>query len=250
MMVNNWVQLPGIVVGRPTTASFQGKDYVYMTNTTTAFRYSIENGYISPDPDSSWNPGDIFQPGQTPGSAVVVMNDWFVVQTNSGPATAPLSVIAINQADASKQFSAQPFKDFPVPSGYPLSWAPMSVSVDPSRNLIYAIDSSPGVIGALKLTDSGLQTVWTKHQRTTEFLALIGPPGRRVLVGTEIPANQAPVSNTADFVVWRDAQTGKELARTKQVPKFTSGTMIQPYYFGEMFYVGEDGDLSELSVLP
>ncbi|HEX8893796.1 MAG TPA: hypothetical protein VF783_10755 [Terriglobales bacterium] len=251
MMVNNWVQLPGIVIGRPTTASFQGKDYVYMTNTTTAFRYSIENGYISPDPDPSWNPGNIYLKGQTPGSAVVMMNDWFVVQTNSGPTmAAALSVVVINQADASKQFTAQPFKGFPVPWGYPTSWAPMSVSVDPSQNLIYAIDSSPGMIAALKLTDTNLQTVWTAHQRTTEFLTLIGPPNRRVLVGTEIPPGQAPVTNSTDFVVWRDAQTGQELARTVQLPKFTSGTMLQPYYFGRMFYPGEDGGLFELNVLP
>ena len=251
MMVNNWVQLPGSVVGRPTTASFQGKDYVYMTDTTTAFRYSIENGYLSPDPDSSWNPGNIYQKGQTPGSAVAMMNDWFVVQTNSGPTmTAPLSVVVINQADASKQFTAQPFKGFPVPWGYPTSWAPMSVSVDPSQNLIYAIDSSPGMIAALKLTNQGLQTVWTAHQRTTEFLALIGPPNHRVLVGTEIPPGQAPVKNTTDFVVWRDAQTGKELARSIQLPKFTSGTMLQPYYFGKMFYPAIQGDLFELNVLP
>ena len=248
MTVLDWVQLPGPVVGRPTTARFHGKDYVYLTDTTTAFRYLIENGQLTLD--SSWNPGDIYKNGQTPGSAVAMMNDWFVVQTNSSPATEALSVIAINQADASKQLYAQPFKDFPVPSGYPKSWAPMSVSVDASQNLIYAIDSSPGVIGALKLTDSGLQTVWIKHQRTTEFLALIGPPDHRVVVGTEIPPGQAPVTNTTDFVVWRDAQDGKELARTKQLPKFTSGTMLQPYYFGKMFYPGEDGSLFELTVQP
>lgn len=53
----------------------------------------------------------------------------------------------------------------------------------------------------------GLQTVWTALQRTTEFLALIGPRGRRVLVGTEIPPDQLPLQNTTDFMVWRDAQT-------------------------------------------
>jgi hypothetical protein len=178
------------------------------------------------------------------------MNDWFVVQSNGSPATAPLSVIVISQSDASKQFSVQPFAGFPVPAGYPESWAPMSVSVDPSQNLIYSADSSPGVIGALKLTSKGLQTIWTAQQRTTEFLALIGPHDRRVLVATEIPPNQAPRTNTTDFVVWRDAQTGQELARTKQLPAMTSGTMIQPYYFGKIFYMALEGDLIELSVRP
>jgi hypothetical protein len=86
------------------------------------------------------------------------------------------------------------------------------------------------------------------QQRTTEFLALIGPRGRRVLVGTDI-ADQTPANNTTDFVVWRDAQTGRELARTQQMPAITLGTMIQPYYFGKIFYPGYGvGDLFELTV--
>jgi hypothetical protein len=248
LKVLDQVTLPGPVGGRPTTVRFQDHDYVYLTTPTTAIRYLIERGKFTLD--ESWNPGAIYEPNQTLGSAVVVMNDWFVVQTNSSPASVPLSVIVISQADASKQFSAQPFADFPVPSGLPKSFAPFSVSVDPTQNLIYAADSSPGVVGALKLTANGLQTVWTAHQTTTEFLALIGPRDRRVLVGTDIPPGQAPTSNTTDYMVWRNADTGQEIARTKQLPKMTTGTMIQPYYFGKMFYLGLQGDLIELNARP
>ena len=255
MMVLDQVELPAPVVGRPTTARFRDKNYVYLaTNPTptkpgTAIRYQIQDGQFTTHdtPDPSWNTGNIYQPNQTAGSAVVMMNDWFVVQTNSGPTTEPLSVIVINQADASQQFSTQPFKGL----GYPTSWAPMSVSVDPKRNLIYTIDSSAGVIGALELTANDLHTVWTAQQRTTEFVALIGPPGRRVLVGTDIPPGQQPRTNTTDFVVWRDAQTGQELARSEQLPAMTSGAMVQPYYFGKMFYCAlNDGELIELDVRP
>ena len=127
----------------------------------------------------------------------------------------------------------------------------MSVSVDPTHNLIYTADSAPGAIAALELTSKGLRTVWTVLQRTTEFLTLIGPRSRRVLVGTEIPPGQVPLGNDSDFVVWRDAQTGDELARTQALPAMTSGTMIQPYYFGKMFYMGLDpGNLIELTVEP
>ncbi len=125
------------------------------------------------------NPGDIYQAGQAIASAGIVVDDWFVVQTNGRPATAPLSVVVINQANATQRFSAQPFASFPVPNGFPTSWAPMSVSVDPDHNLIYTANSSPGVIRALELTADGLRAVWTAHQRTTEFLALIGPRDRR-----------------------------------------------------------------------
>ncbi len=30
----------------------------------------------------------------------------------------------------------------------------------------------------------------------------------------------------------------------------TSGTMIQPYYFGKVFYLGLDGDILELTAQP
>ena len=258
MRVLDQVELPAPVVGRPTTVRFRNKNYVYLTTNPTpttpgtAIRYEIQDGKFTTHdtPDPSWNPGNIYKDGQTAGSAVVMMNDWFVVQTNSGPAKEPLSVIVINQADASQLFSTQPFKDFQVPPDYPTSWAPMSVSADPKRNLIYAIDSSPGVIGALKITPNGLQTVWTAYQRTTEFLAIIGPPGRRVLVGTDIPTGEKPGSNQHDFVVWRDAQTGQELARSEQLPVMTTGAMIQPYYFGKIFYCGLAGQLFELNVRP
>ena len=50
-------------------------------------------------------------------------------------------------------------------------------------------------------------------------------------------------------VVWRDAQTGDELARAQDLPAITLGTMVQPYYFGKIFYPGyEQGDLLELTV--
>lgn len=242
------VTLPAPVGGRPTIARFQGQDYVYMVTGQTAIRYLIQNGKFTLD--DSWNPGNIYQPGQTIGSAVVIMNDWVVVQLNGTPSTVPLSVVVINQADASLQFVAQPFAGSPVPPNYPTSWAPFSVSTDPDNNLIYCGDSSPGMIGALQLTAAGLQTVWTAHQRTTEFMTLIGPRGQRVVVGTEIPPGQVPLSNTNDFVVWRDAQTGRELARSEELPAMTSGTMIDPYYFGNMFYLGLEGNLIELTVRP
>jgi hypothetical protein len=248
LKVLDQVTLPATVAGRPTTAHFRGHDYVYLATPSTAIRYQITNGHFTLD--ESWNPGDIYLSGQTVSSAVVVMKDWFVVQTNGSPATVPLSVIAINQADARQRFSSQPFAGAAVPEGFPTSWAPMSVSVDPHHSLIYTADSSPGMIAALELTAEGLRTVWSERQRTTEFLALIGRPERRVLVATAIPPGQAPDQNTTDFVVWRDALTGQELARSAQLPAMTSGTMIQPYYFGKTFYLGLEGSLLELTVKP
>jgi hypothetical protein len=125
------------------------------------------------------------------------------------------------------------------------------VSVDAIHNRIYALDAGPGRIGALELSDDGLHTIWTEPQRTTEFLALIGPPERRVIVGTEIPPGQPLGGNTHDFVVWRAAATGRELARTPQpLTAISTGSMVEPYYFGRMYYLAKTGEIIELAVQP
>jgi hypothetical protein len=242
-------------VGRLTSVRFGGKDYIYLAGTTKVFRYLYENSHLTLD--TSWGPVVYLHPasGQTPASALVVMNDWVVFTTNGSPATGAgfspwLSVIAINQADATQQFVVQPFKTFPSPPGYPFSLANSAVAVDPQRNRIFALDTGPGRIGALELDSDGLHTVWTAPQRTTEFLLLIGPSRRsRVLVGTAIPDGQKPGQNTQDQVVWREADTGRELARSPLLPAVLSGTMIQPGYAGRAYYLAENG-IIELTVQP
>jgi hypothetical protein len=243
------VEAPEFIGGRLTTTRFQGKDYVYLAGTTTAFRYLYEDGQFTLD--DSWEPGQIYKKGQTSATAMVVMNDWVILQTNAAPAKRPLSVIAISQSDATRQFEAQPFADFPSPGDYPKSISPSAVSVDAIHNRIYALDAGPGRIGALELSDDGLHTIWTEPQRTTEFLALIGQPDRRVIVGTEIPRGQPLGGNTHDFVVWRDAATGRELARTPQpLTAISTGSMVEPYYFGRMYYLAKTGEIIELVVRP
>ncbi|MFN7097464.1 MAG: hypothetical protein ACK4PR_07900, partial [Gammaproteobacteria bacterium] len=125
-----------------------------------------------------------------------------------------------------------------------------SVSGDADNNLIYAIDALPGELAAIKLTNSGLQLVWKANQTTTEFTALIGPSNSRVVVGTDIPGPEIPGSNLNDFAVWRNAATGQEIARSPLLPAMTQGTMIQPYYSGDMFYEGQLGTLIRLSPSP
>lgn len=188
------------------------------------------------------------------------MDDWIVGQVNTLPSATALSVIAINQSDALRQFSIQPFLGDPIPplvaaafstaaaGGVPaISWAPASVSADPDSHLVYASDSLPGKIAAIRLTATGLTIAWKAEQTTTEFTALIGPSKKRVLVGTDIPGAQIPGHNKNDYAVWRNAKTGQEIARSPLLPAMTQGTMIQPYYSGEMFYEGQLGQLIRLT---
>jgi hypothetical protein len=242
-------EAPEFIGGRLTTARFEGKDYVYVAGTKTAFRYLYADGRLTLD--ESWDPGPVYQEGQTSATAMVVLNDWIILQTNAAPATTPLSVIAISQTDAARQFATQPFADFPAPAPYPASISPSAVSVDAVHGRIYALDAGPGYIAALELSDEGLRTIWTQPQRTTEFLALIGPPDQRVIVGTELPPGQPLTGATQDFVVWRDAATGRELARTAEpLTAISTGSMVEPYYSGLVYYLARTGEIIELEVRP
>lgn len=261
MQVIDNITLPAPVGARPTISTYNGKDYVYLLEPTSAIRYEVAGGKFILD--NSWNPGTITLNGQTLCTSFVVINDWVVAQTNTLPASTALDVIAINQGDASKQYRLQPFAGDPIPplvaaafstqgpGGVPaISWAPMSVSADPENNLIYASDSLPGEIAAITITSTGLETVWKANQTTTEFTTLIGPQASRVLVGTDIPGPEIPGNNTNDFAVWRNAATGQELARSPLLPAMTQGTMIQPYYNGHMFFEGQSGTLIKLMPRP
>lgn len=261
MRVIDNITLPAPVGARPTIATFNGKSYVYLLEPTTAIRYEVNAGKFTLD--TSWNPGTITLSGQTLCTSFVVMNDWVVAQTNTLPASTALDVIAINQGNALQQFRLQPFAGDPIPplvaaafstqgpGGVPaISWAPMSVSADPDNNLIYASDALPGEIAAITITSTGLQTVWKALQTTTEFTTLIGPQSNRVLVGTDIPGPEIPGNNLNDFVVWRNAATGQELARSPLLPAMTQGTMVQPYYNGDMFFEGQSGTLIKLMPTP
>lgn len=256
MRVIDKVTLPAPVGARPTIGRFYGKEFVYLLEATTALRYLVHAGKFILD--HSWNPGQITLSGQTLSTSFVVVNDWVVAQTNTLPAATALSVIAIHQGNALRQFKLQPFLGDPIPplvaaafasaaDGSPaISWAPMSVSADPSTSLIYASDALPGKIAAIRLTPAGLQTVWKANQTTTEFTALIGSQKDRVLVGTDIPGAEIPGNNLHDYAVWRNAATGKEIARSPLLPAMTQGTMIQPYYYGDMFFEGQLGTLIKL----
>jgi hypothetical protein len=259
MQVQDSITLPAPVGARPTVTTFQGRNYVYLLEPTTAIRYLVVGGRFILD--TLWNPGTIMLSGQTLCTSFVVINDWVVAQTNTLPASTALSLIAISQSNANIMYNLQPFLGDSIPplvraafshsasGGQANSWAPMSVSADPENNLIYASDSLPGEIAAVTITSNGLQTIWKANQTTTEFTTLIGSVGSRVIVGTDIPGIEIPGNNSHDYAVWRNAATGQEIARSDILPAMTQGTMIQPYYFGDMFFEGQSGELIKLHPL-
>src|SRR5262245_17246789 len=276
-------QLPAAGPPRPTITRWRGVDYVYLVeNVSTPRRYSVRNGIIKPD--DSWQPPAVANGGQQTGGSLIVMNEWIVGATNSVPATDALTVFAIHQDGkrASKVLSAQPFKDDPVPaelmeafaqgspkplscgpdnippvtppSAFPgnqaISWADMSLEADPENDLFYGVETLARKVAAFRITKSGIKTVWKKTQTTTEWATLIGPKQHRVWVGTDIPEPEIPGQSHADTVVWRDARTGRELARSGELPSMTQGSAVQPGYGGSVYFPGVEGMLIKLTPAP
>lgn len=259
MKVIRSVTMPGEVIGRVTVGSYRGREYAYFfTVTEGLIRYEVgRNGSLRLD--RSWRTGPLLTSGQTPAWAALVMGDWILTQTNGLPASAPMSVFAVHQGNAARRHTVQPFAGDPVPplakrayrelgpgGTQAVSFMPAGFSADPSTRTVYAMDALPGEIAAIKLTPSGLRTVWKVKQATTEFIAMIGRPRRRALVATEVPRGEVPASNRNDRVVWRNAATGRVLARSPKLPAITSGSMVQPYYHGGVFYPGGAGTLFHL----
>jgi hypothetical protein len=261
MQIIDNITLPAFAGARPTITRYHGVDYVYLLESTSnAVRYSVTDGKFTLD--TAWTPAPVPYAGQTTGGSLIVMNDWILGATNTVPATGALTMYAINQSDASKVFMLQPYVDDPVApefvktfataaGGEPaISWAGMSLEADPENGLFYGVETLARKVAAYQLTETGITKVWEKTQTTTEWATLIGPKDHRVWVGTDIPGAEIPGQNKTDQVVFRDAATGRELARSKRVPSMTQGSAIQPGYGGSVFFPGATGTLIKVTPSP
>ena len=247
---------------RPTITRYHGVDYVYLLEKTASpVRYIAKNGKFSFD--ESWQPViPKTSDGQTTGGSLIVMNNWIVGATNSVPAAVPLTMFAISQSDQNTVLTSQPYVDDRIPPELSkafataaggmqaVSWADMSLEADPQNGLFYGVETLARKIAAFKIESGAIVPVWKETQTTTEWATLIGPKSHRVWVGTDIPGAEIPGNNKSDRVVWRDAATGRLLARSGRVPVMTQGSAIQPGYGGSVFFPGAKGTLFKLTPHP
>jgi hypothetical protein len=261
MQIIDNITLPAFAGARPTITQYHGVDYVYLLEkTSNAVRYSVRNGVFKLD--TGWTPPAVPYPGQTTGGSLIVFNNWIVGATNSIPAAGRLTVFAINQGDAKNVLYLQPYAGDKIPpeldkafakaagGKQAVSWADMSLEADPQNGLFYGVETLARKVAAFKLTSSAITTVWKKTQTTTEWATLIGPQAHRVWVGTDIPGAQIPGKSKTERVVFRDAATGRELARSARVPYMTQGSAIQPGYGGSVFFPSADGTLIKVTPSP
>ena len=261
MRVIDNITLPAFAGARPSITRYHGVDYVYLLeNTDNAVRYAVHHGHFKLD--TGWTPAAVPYPGQTAGGSLIVFNNWIVGATNTVPSAGRLTVFAINQSDASKVFYLQPYVNDPISpelskafataadGQQAISWADMSLEADPQNGLFYGVETLARKVAAFKLTSSGIETVWKKTQTTTEWATLIGPKNHRVWVGTDIHGAEIPGQNKTERVVWRDAATGRELARSARVSQMTQGSAVQPGYGGSMFFPVATGTLIKMTPRP
>lgn len=231
---------------RATATDFEGAEYIYLPGEERIRRYRYQNKKLELDPH--WS-ASYRMPGQMPGTAVAALGGWIVIQTNGIPASAPLSIVAISQRDAAKQFRIEPFKDSRIEG----SFIPSLPTVDEDNQRVYTFDGFAGEAAALDFDPTrGFSIAWKAQQRSFAFSALVGPPQTRVLVATDLDAflprlvfehlssalrarvMRLDLAPPKEAVVWRDAASGQELARSGPLAA-VAGSVPTPGHYGWLF---------------
>jgi hypothetical protein len=237
------VELPVFSTGRIPIAVHDGIDYVYMPGVTEVYRYRWENQSLVLDDE--WGFVSVTEDDDLGAMAPNIIGDWAFVQVNTGTSK-PMPVWAISTTDSSQRFVIQPFEDIETRFSFGVAHG----AFDPSSGLLFTADTGTGYVTALRFDpESGLEVVWREEQTTSVFQQLIGTPEERVVVTSDLLNFRLnPLTATNEQVVFRDAATGRELARTGNLPRMSQGANISPGFGGRMYFPGVDGRVYEVSV--
>ena len=227
------------VLGRITTGIFNGRDYVYVSGFKNLFRYMYYEKILMPD--TTWGPVPYRPEDQKPATAPALLGDYVVVQTNFQLARGPISLTAVSQADSNKIFRLAPFAgDRTLPGS--LQWS--LPTIDVANRRIYVSDFLEGRLAAVDFDpEKGFSVAWKTKQRSLSFGVLMGPKENRTFV---LEDGNFPSAATVG-VVWRNARTGKGLARSPAVPQ-GAGLPITPGFDGVIYYLSHKGYLTEFSL--
>lgn len=160
-----------------------------------------------------------------------------------------MPVWAISAKDSSQRYMIRPLKDIDTRFSFNAAHG----AFDPASGLLYSGDTGAGYISALQFDpETGFEVVWREKQTTSVFMQLIGPPEERVMVTSELTnlprLNPNPLRADNEQVVFRDAASGRELARTENLPRMTQGSNISPGFDGRVYFIGVEGVLYEITV--
>lgn len=225
------------IIGRIMTDQQDGKDYVYCPGITSVWRYAFINGTLELDP--SWGPVPYVSGKEQPGTGCGLLGDWVVVQTNFLESSAPLKVWGINKRDSARSHTIQPF-----PAGSPSQeWSKPGLDIENRR--VYTSDQKVGKVTALDFDPQrGFTRGWEAKQTMASFWAIVANRNNRQIIGSDY-------ANEQDHAVWRDAATGKEIARSSALDERFNGGIIAPGFDGKFYYMAVDRQkVMELSLVP
>jgi hypothetical protein len=213
------------VIGRIMTEQHNGVDYVYCPGVTRLWRFIYKGDSFEPDP--AWGPVRYVEGHDQPATGVGLMGDWAVFQTNFLPSSAPLTIWAVNIQDSSQVHRIQPF-----PTATP-SQEFSKPALDPEHMRVYTNDQLAGEVAALDFdSQRGFTLRWKARQRMESFWALTGDRAHRQAIGTD----RTP---EGDRVIWRDAASGKEIARSAVLDQGTNAGIVCSGFDGRYYYMAE-----------
>jgi hypothetical protein len=214
------------IMSRIATERHDGVDYVYCPSLGNLWRYIFTGGAFVLD--ETWGPVPYAGTG-TPGTAPAIMGDWVIIQNNGFVSSfEPFTIRAINIHDSSLTFTHRPLE------GYPMSQVGSKAAVDPDNMRVYAADWKAGRVVCLDFDPrQGFTNRWVRQQTMFCFPSLFGDAGRRQLVGTDYDASHG------DQVVWRDAATGEEVARSAYLDPHFNGSTVGAGFDGTFYYLAQ-----------
>jgi hypothetical protein len=237
------VELPVFSTGRIPIAVHDGIDYVYMPGISEVYRYRWENQSLVLDED--WGLVSVTEEDDLGAMAPNVIGDWAFVQVNTGTPK-PMPVWAISTIDSSQRYMIQPFEDIETRFSFNAAHG----AFDTVSGMLYVADTGTGYASAIRFDpESGFELVWREEQTTSVFQQLIGTADERVVVTSHLLNFRLnPLKATNEQVVFRNAATGRELARTGNLPRMSQGANISPGFGGRMYFPAVDGKIYEISV--
>ena len=107
-------------------------------------------------------------------------------------------------------------------------------TVDPENMRVYAADWKAKLVVCLDFDpQQGFRERWIRQQKMFCFPSLCGDAGNRQLVGMDYD------SSYGDQVVWRDAATGEEVARSAYLDPNFNGSTVGPGSNGRFYYLAQ-----------
>lgn len=225
---------PGL--GRITCIRKGRTNYIYFLGITRLWRYIFRKGKLKLDPD--WKPINYVMDGGEPGTAVGLLGDWAIFQTNFLASKVPLRVFAVNLWDSTKVFSIQPFPNSKI--SYEYSKPALDIensrvfTNDQAANMVAGLDFNPG---------TGFRIAWKAEQgHMSSFWCVVAGKEDRQIIGNDFWATNGKGKKKGDRVIWRDAASGKEIVTTDVLDKTSNPCIVTPGFSGRFYYFATEAE--------